>query len=537
MKEKFARWHTLVGLYLKRDWKIMLVWILGLSLFAAGYVPAFQEIAKGQGLLGLYETMQNPAMTAIVGPTPIETAQEYTIGAMYAHEMLLFCGLFAMIISALYVVKHTRKEEEQGLTELVRSFSVGRQANSLAIIVEAMLIHLLLALLTAGVMISFDADTITVEGSLLFGISIGMAGLMGAGIALLTAQIMPTSSAATGSALAIIGLLYLVRAGTDLYDVNLSMLNPMGWIYLTYPFTENHWFPLVVALIFIAVLLLLAFGLEGKRDLGAGYLPPREGRERAKRSLLSVHGLLFRLSRGMIISWLIAYALLGAAYGSLYGDMQSFLESSEIMQQMFLQQGVTIEESFTGTVTVILISLVAILPIAIVNKLFAEETSMRFSQLFATQVTRGQLYWTCMGLAVFSSIVGILFASGGLGIAAVAVMDKHSTMTWVDFLIISYHYLPSVLFFLGLAAVALGWVPRWGKVVYVYLGYAFILTYLQELLDLPEWFIKTAIQNWLPQVPIEEFELSSFIGITVLSIALILIGYWGYRRRDLLEGA
>lgn len=53
------------------------------------------------------------------------------------------------------MVSHTRKEEELGLTELVRSFRVGRQANSLAVISEMLLINLLLGLLIGGLMMSF----------------------------------------------------------------------------------------------------------------------------------------------------------------------------------------------------------------------------------------------------------------------------------------------------------------------------------------------------------------------------------------------
>src|SRR5699024_10211814 len=294
MKEKFARWDTLFLLYLKRDWKKIIIWILGIGLFSAAYVPAFEEIAKGKGLLGMYETLQNPAMIAMVGPTPVETAGDYTLGAMYAHEMLLFCGLFAMVIAVLHVISHTRKEEDLGLTELVRSFQIGRQANSLAAMVEIVFINVLLALFIGGVMMSFGADTISVEGSFLFGASIGMAGIIGAGIALVMAQVMPVSSAATGSTLGIIGLLYIIRAGTDASNVDLSMINPLGWTYLTYPFTENNWTLLIFAFIFSLIMVVIAFSLEGSRDMGAGYLPEREGRGHAKKSLLSVRGLFIQ---------------------------------------------------------------------------------------------------------------------------------------------------------------------------------------------------------------------------------------------------
>jgi ABC-2 type transport system permease protein len=537
MNEKFERWGTLFKLYLKRDYKKIIIWILGLGLFSGGYVSAFEEIGKGQGLLGMYETLKNPAMISMVGPTPVEWASEYTLGALYAHNMLLFCGLFAMIITALHVVSHTRKEEELGLTELVRSFQVGRQANSLAVIIEIVLINALLALFTAGLMISFGADTINASGSLLFGASIGMAGILGGAFALVMAQIMPTSSGATGSSLGIVGLLYIFRAGTDVSKVELSMLNPMGWTYLTYPFTKNNWVPLIFAVVFCVAAVIIAFALEGRRDMGAGYLPVREGRESAKKSLLSVPGLFIRLNKGVMISWLIAFVFMGVAYGSIYGDMQTFLESSEMISQMFTLTGVSIEASFTGTIMMVMIGLVSILPIAIVNKLYSEEVRRHLSQIFATKVTRAQLYWISVVLAMAAGIVGILVASIGLGGTAIYAMGDSATMNLGQFISAGYNFLPSVLFFIGLAALALGWAPKLGKVVYAYLGYSFALNYFGGILNLPEGFSKTAVQSWITRMPVEKFDVVIFITMTVISILLMILGYVGYRTRDMVEGA
>lgn len=536
MKEKFANWDLLFAQYIKRDWKKILIWVLGLGLFSAGFVPAFKEIAKGQGSVGMFETLQNPAMISMVGPTPVEIAANYTLGAMYTHEMLLFCGLFAMIISVLHIVGHTRKEEDLGVTELVRSFQIGRQANSLAAFTEVVFINGLLALFIASVMISFNAETISIQGSLLFGASIGMAGVLGAGVALVMAQIMPTSSAATGSSLGIIGLLYIARAGTDVSNVDLSMLNPLGWIYLTFPFTNNHWMPLGFALVFSVVIVIFAFVLEGGRDMGAGYIPPREGRESAKKSLLSVRGLFIRLNKGVVISWFAAFIIMGAAYGSIYGDMQTFVEGNELMKQMFSHSTFSIEESFTSTIMMVMIGLVAILPIAIVNKLFSEERSLHLSQLFATKVTRGQLYWTTIRIAIVASIIGIAFASVSLGWTALVVMDESSAMSLADFLAAGFNLFPSILFFIGLAALALGWAPKLGKSVYLYLTFSFLLNYFSGLIDLPDWVLNTAIQSWLPQMPMEDFKLSIFVTVTFISGILIIAGYLGYKNRDLEEG-
>lgn len=536
MKEKFARWDILFVQYLKRDWKKIFIWIIGLGVFSGGFVPAFKEITQGQGLIGMYETMKNPAMISMVGPTPIDNAVDYTLGAMYSHEMLLFCGLFSMILTALHVVSHTRKEEDYGLTELVRSFQVGRQANSLAVITEIIIINILLALFTFGLMTSFGADTISAKGSLLFGTSIGMAGILGGGIALVMAQIMPTSSGATGSSLAIVGLLYIIRAGTDISNIEFSMINPMGWIYLTYPFTENNWLPIVFALIFSIILVIIAFVLEGGRDMGVGYLPERTGRSTAKKSLLSIPGLFIRLNKGVIIGWLVTFVILGAAYGSIYGDMQTFIESNEIMTKMFAQSGVSIEESFTGTIMMVMISMVSILPIIIINKLFLEESRLHLSQIFSTKVTRTQLYWTNVILAIITGVIGILLASASLGSAAITAMDNNSSMSIIDFITAGYNFLPSVLFFIGLATLTLGWAPKLGKSIYIYLAYSFVLNYFGAILDLPKWFSKTAIQTWIPLMPVDKFDGKVFVTITVISIVFIILGYVGYRKRDMIEG-
>lgn len=535
MNEKFARFEQLLGIYLKRDWKKIVLWVVLLGLFGGGFVPAFQEIAKGDGLAGMYYTMDNPALTAIVGTSPVESAENYTLGALYAHEMLLFTGLVSAVISALHVVGHTRKEEDSGITELISSFRIGRQANSLAVMLEILLINGLLVFVTAGTMLLFDAETMGAQGAFLFASAIGLTGMMGAAIALVMAQIMPTSGGASGSAIRIIGLMYIGRGMTDVVNPDVSPWIPMSWTYLTYPFTENNWIFLGYLVLFSAVMWLLAFILEGNRDIGSGYLPQRTGRPQARRSLLSVPGLLLRLNRGMLISWMVGFALMGLAYGSIYGDLQTFVESSELVSQMFQQGGLSIEASFTGLITLVMIALVAILPIAMMNKLFTEEKEGRLNQVFATKTSRFKLFWTNLLLAVLSGLLGNFVASGSLGLAGLAVMDDSTALEMADFLAAGFNQTPFVLFFIGLAALSLGFIPKIGKFIYLYLTYSFFIVYFEGLVDFPEWVVNTSIQSWLSQIPIEDFDGTVFLVITGISLVMMAVGYLGYNQRDLVE--
>lgn len=65
MNEKFARWTILLQQNLKRDWKKITFWINGIGLFSGGFIPAFEEIAKDQGLANMFEVIQNPVMISI----------------------------------------------------------------------------------------------------------------------------------------------------------------------------------------------------------------------------------------------------------------------------------------------------------------------------------------------------------------------------------------------------------------------------------------------------------------------------------------
>ena len=56
-----------------------MIWVLSVAIFSAGFVPSFKEMSKGNGTIGMFETLQNPAMISIIGPTPIETAKDYTL--------------------------------------------------------------------------------------------------------------------------------------------------------------------------------------------------------------------------------------------------------------------------------------------------------------------------------------------------------------------------------------------------------------------------------------------------------------------------
>src|SRR5699024_1684045 len=157
--------------------------------------------------------------------------------------------------------------------------------------------------------------------------------------------------------------------------------------------------------------------------------------------------------------------------------------------------------------------------------------------IYRTKVARGQLYWISIGLAILGGLLGVLVAAGSLGGTAISAMGNSGEMDIVDFLTAGFNLFPSVLFFIGLAALVVGWAPKLGKVELTYLNFSLLLNYYSGLIALSEWFLNTSVQSWMPQMPMDDFEVSIFLTVTVISIALIVIGYFGYSRRDMNEGA
>ncbi|MDF8366351.1 hypothetical protein G9406_01820 [Weissella paramesenteroides] len=163
MSEKFTNTVVLLRHYLRRDWLKIALWVIGLSIFCSSYITAITDVSKGSALIGLYETMKNPAMIALVGPLPVQHAVDYTVGGMYVSKMLMFCVIISMVISAIHVNSRTRKEEESGLAELIRSYRVGRYASTLAVMCETLLINLCLVVLMTLFMMSFHNRTLALK--------------------------------------------------------------------------------------------------------------------------------------------------------------------------------------------------------------------------------------------------------------------------------------------------------------------------------------------------------------------------------------
>src|SRR5699024_11356721 len=76
------------------------------------------------------------------------------------------------IVTIVYVVNRTRKDEDEGITELLRSFQIGKLANTTAVVIEVLLLQIVLTFLLAGSIQAQSAAGMTdMSNNLLFAAS------------------------------------------------------------------------------------------------------------------------------------------------------------------------------------------------------------------------------------------------------------------------------------------------------------------------------------------------------------------------------
>lgn len=108
-------------------------------------------------------------------------------------------------------------------------------------------------------------------------------------------------------------------------------------------------------------------------------------------------------------------------------------------------------------------------------------------------------------------------------------------MPFSDVLGASMVYIPALLFVLGTAVLFIGWLPRAASLVWLFLVYGFIVIYLGDILELPDWVRNLSVYEHVPVYPSEELSYAALLILCGISVLLIFIGALGYKRRD-IEG-
>ncbi|MGP4107710.1 ABC transporter permease [Virgibacillus sp. L01] len=506
------------------------LWLIGLSFFTLIVPPAFASLYPSQADRDVMaETMMNPAMTAMVGPGNLEN---YTLGAMNAHQMLLMTALVVGLMSILLVTRHTRANEEDGRTEMIQSLPVGRLSNLNATLLVLCVTNVVLALITSLGLYALGIESMGLEGSLLYGAALGATGIFFAGVTGLFAQLSESSRGTIGFSITVLIIAYLVRAIGDVSNETLSGFSPLSWVTSTEVYSSNNWWPILLLIGTSIILFILANYLNAIRDLEAGFLPAKPGRKYAAPLLQSPIGIAFRLQRIGTISWAIGLLLMGLSYGSIFGDLESFFEGNEMLEKMLAsKEGFSVTEQFIPKLMIVMALLSTVPPVMAVNKLHGEEKKGRIEHLLGRAVSRTRLMASYLTISVVNGFVMLSLAALGLWGAGTAVMEEGLSLGMVYGAAIVY--LPAMVVSISIAVLLIGFVPKWISFIWLYVFYSFVVLYLGGIFQFPEWVGNLSPFGHIPQLPIEDMNFMPVIILTLIAIILLIVGFIGYNKRDI----
>jgi ABC-2 type transport system permease protein len=530
MNERLAGFGQLHRLAWRRDRIIVPTSVLGLVLLSVGSAQAtlalFPDSASASQ--GLAEIVSNPAVIAMYGPISAANAD-----ALAVFKTVMMGAVLTAILGLVIVRRHTRTEEEEGRLELVGAGAVGRWAPLAAGIAVAVVAVVAASVLSSAGMIALGMDP---TGSVAFGVSWLTAGLAQIGVTALAVQLASTTRGAGGLAFGFLGVAYIVRAAADSSDSDvvkaLGWLSPLGWAGRVEPFGEDR---LWVLLLGVGVLLIgtaAALVVLDRRDLGAGVLPTRTGRPRARASLTGPLGLVGRLATGTVIGWVVGLVLGGIVLGSLLGAVESLTDNpqmKEFLEKLGGSAG-TLQDIYLATEAKFIAVAVAAAGVSLVLRLGAAERAGLGEAVLTTPTSRPRWYFSHVVVAVAATTLFMVVVGATIGFIGPRVSAGAPDLAQTVGAFLST--LPAIWVLVGVAALLVGWNPRFAPLAWALLLVGFVVGELGPTMELPQWLLDLSPFTHLSQLPGGDFAALAAGVMTAIAAAFVAAGALAYQQRD-----
>ena len=523
---------TVARLVLRRDRILLPVWLLVLAGVAASSAAA---------TVGIYPTAaarreaaeavnSAPALVALYG----RIWDPSSLGGVAMLKMTAFGAVLVGVLMLLTVIRHTRGDEEEGRTELLRAGVVGRRAPLAAALILTVGASLLLGLLTA---LSLVAAGLDARGAWAFGLAWACVGVAFAAVGAVAAQLTASARAARGIAVGVLAVSFVLRAIGDISSPGgpwwLSWLSPIGWSQQIRPFGGDRWWVALIPVAFAALAVALAVVLLDRRDLGSGLVQPRPGPSRAGRRLSTPLGLAWVLHRASFLAWLSGFAVLALVLGNMASDLGGLLDSPGargLITRMGGVQGLT--DAFLSTEIGAGGVVAAAYGVQAVLRLRVEESALRAEPVLATGVTRSAWFGSHVLVALATSAALMLGMGLFIGLAHGARTGDVPGAV-VTMVAAGLARVPAVWVVTGLAAAIYGLLPRATVAAWVALVAFLVVGELGPLLQMPGWALDASPFAHVPSLPGGAVAWAPMVLLLLVAALLLAAGLAGFRRRDL----
>jgi ABC-2 type transport system permease protein len=505
------------------------LWGLGLFLLTAVVVTSYENLypdpQSRAALTG--EVRANTSFRALLGvPGDLSTPGGYA-----AWRAGLILGVLAALYAGLGIVALTRGEEEAGLRELVWAGTVRRQAPLRVAAAGVTIGCVVLGVMVTCALLGVGARGI---GAVMLGAGVAAVGAVFVAVGALMGQLAVTRRAASALTGTVVGLAYLVRMVADTADDRawLGWLSPLGWLTKVDAYTTDRPGPLVLAVGVAAVLFAAAHRLEGRRDLGAGLLRPREGPARS-RLLRTPEALAARVYAPSVLGWTAGVAVGAAVVAGIAADVATFAAKDPQTAQLVARLGGTgdLARSYLGGSYQFIGVLVVVVAVEGALGARREEATGRAEPVLAGPVSRPR--W--LGSFLAAGLGGAVCAAAGAGLVGAAASAARTGGDPAGVLQAAANMLPAAVCFGGLACALVGLAPRIATPVGLSLPVvAFLLEYFGRLAQLPDAVLAVSPFHHVAPVPAQPVDGAGAVVLLAAGVLLAGVGLAAIRRRDLV---
>jgi ABC-2 type transport system permease protein len=263
-------------------------------------------------------------------------------------------------------------------------------------------------------------------------------------------------------------------------------------------------------------------------------IKPREGRANAPATLQGVFGLAWRMQRGLLLGWAVAFVAFGVILGSLATAFDELIGDNEQARQIIERMGGTGQLSVLYVAAILpIIGVIAVLyGVAAILRTRTEETEGRLEPLLATPVSRWRWLGSHLLMALGGSALLVILGGGTIAAVASTTVPNGALSFWEAFqgaLI----QIPATWLIITISAALVGVAPRFTGFGWAAAGVALAITWLGAALGLPDAALKISPFENLPRLPGQEMTATPLLIIGALVVGLLAVAAMGLRRRDI----
>lgn len=518
---------TTVLIQLRTGWKTTLAWVVVLSATMLATTLSISDLYDTQVKINGYAQAvgSGNALEAING----QVAGLSTLGGVIANEFGFIASFALPLMGISLIARATRRDEESGRLEMLLAGRIGRTAPLVsAVLVTTTALVLTSAALAAGLVTAGVGGA----GALVYAASLGALGLVFAGIAAVCAQLVEHARGVYAISLGALVVAYLLRGAGAVLDNGLTWLSPLGWAEQARAFGDARWWPVLLSVGVGLLLVVVAVGLNGARDLGSAPLRRRGSDPAASGFLRSRIGFAVHLHRGGVLSWSIGAVVVSVVFGALADAATGALEGNEGLQEAL--GGASGASGFSAMSVLLLGILCGACVIQATATLRAEETAGRLETTLSGQVSRTA--WLGIQVAIILTGLVIVTVLGALALGAATAASTGQAAQFGQLIGAATSYLPALLMLAAVALALFAALPRLFVVAWLVLAFTSIAMFLGDVLSFPGWLMNLVPMHHVGFPPQDPPEGMALVALTAVAVALCVAAFAAFRRRGIPHG-